>query len=354
MPKAITMKQVEGKPGKVYYPTKQPTETYNVHQPPASNRPHAHPGPQRPPHNHLRRALNHRDFFLRQHLYPAPSFTTPILADGCGTVTATGSSATSWLHKRVILAPGQGWASSPTGPESPSGYAILGGTSSNPLGTLQEVVCVDQSEVEVAPEHLSDVQAAALPLTGLTGWRALVTKSGNAEAGRNILVTGIGGGVALNVLQFAVAAGSNVWVTSGSREKIERAVEVGARGGVSYKEKGWEKELRGLLPVDRPWPGGVIVQYGMTVGPKMDWTMGANLMNLELKGTTMGSRKEFKDMVAFVKEKKIRPIVSKVAKGLDNLKDIDELFEQMRNGSQFGKLVVEVVPSQGGNSSSKL
>ena len=92
----------------------------------------------------------------------------------------------------------------------------------------------------------------------------------------------------------------------------------------------------------------------MTVGPKMDWTMGANLMNLELKGTTMGSRKEFKDMVAFVKEKKIRPIVSKVAKGLDNLKDIDELFEQMRNGSQFGKLVVEVVPSQGGNSSSKL
>ncbi|TVY42808.1 putative zinc-type alcohol dehydrogenase-like protein YogA, partial [Lachnellula cervina] len=308
-------------------------------------------------------------------LYPAPSFETPLLADGCGVVTGTGSSSASWLHKRVILTPGRGWADSPTGPESPSGYAILGGTKTNPLGTLQEVVLVDQDEVELAPEHLSDVEAAALPLTGLTGYRALFTKSANAEAGRNILVTGIGGGVALNVLQFAVALGANVYVTSGSREKIDRAVEEGARGGVIYQGQGWEKELKGLLPKDRPFvdaiidgaggdvvgkavrllkPGGVIVQYGMTVGPKMDWTMSANLKNLELKGTTMGSRKEFKDMVTFVKEKKIRPIVSKVANGLDNIKDIDELFEQMRNGSQFGKLVVEIAPSQGGNSSSKL
>ena len=95
----------------------------------------------------------------------------------------------------------------------------------------------------------------------------------------------------------------------------------------------------------------MVVQYGMTVGPKMDWTMSAVLRNLELRGTTMGSRKEFKDMVAFVNEKKVRPIVSKVAKGLENIKDIDELFEQMRNGSQFGKLVVEI---GNGTSSSKL
>lgn len=88
----------------------------------------------------------------------------------------------------------------------------------------------------------------------------------------------------------------------------------------------------------------------MTVGPKMDWTMPANLRNLELKGSTMGSRKEFKDMVAFVTEKKITPIVSSVVKGLENLKEIDELFEQMRHGSQFGKLVIEIAPDGAGSS----
>jgi D-arabinose 1-dehydrogenase-like Zn-dependent alcohol dehydrogenase len=77
--------------------------------------------------------------------------------------------------------------------------------------------------------------------------------------------------------------------------------------------------------------------------------MNAVLNNLELKGSTMGSRKEFHDMVAFVNEKKITPIVSRVVKGLDNLKEIDTLFDDMKNGSQFGKLVIEI--GQGASSS---
>jgi D-arabinose 1-dehydrogenase-like Zn-dependent alcohol dehydrogenase len=80
----------------------------------------------------------------------------------------------------------------------------------------------------------------------------------------------------------------------------------------------------------------------MTVGPKMEWSMNAVLMNLELRGSTMGSRKEFKEMIAFVNEKKIRPIVSRSVKGLDNLKDIDSLFDDIKNSNQFGKLVVEL------------
>jgi D-arabinose 1-dehydrogenase-like Zn-dependent alcohol dehydrogenase len=87
----------------------------------------------------------------------------------------------------------------------------------------------------------------------------------------------------------------------------------------------------------------------MTVAPKMEWSMNAVLLNLELKGSTMGSRKEFKDMVAFVNEKKIKPIVSRVVKGLDNVKEIDTLFDEMKVGSQFGKLVVEI--SQDGGKS---
>jgi NADPH:quinone reductase-like Zn-dependent oxidoreductase len=115
------------------------------------------------------------------------------------------------------------------------------------------VLCVSEKEVEECPAHLDQNEAAALPLVGLTGWRALMTKSGNAEKRRNLLVTGIGGGVALSVLQFAVCLGMNVWVSSGGMEKVKKAKEMGAKGGVSYKSEGWEKELKGQFPKDRPF-----------------------------------------------------------------------------------------------------
>jgi D-arabinose 1-dehydrogenase-like Zn-dependent alcohol dehydrogenase len=188
-----------------------------------------------------------------------------------------------------------------------------------------------------------------------------------------VLLTGIGGGVALQVLQFAVAKGCNVFVTSGDEGKIAKAKEMGAQGGVVYKNEAWDKELRAQLPAGRPYidavidgaggeivsktvrllkAGGVIVQYGMTVSPKMDWLMSANLQNIELKGSTMGSRKEFRDMVAFVNEKKIQPIVSRTVKGLDNIQGIDGLFQDMDKGKQFGKLVIEW--DSGNDASSKL
>lgn len=125
-----------------------------------------------------------------------------------------------------------------------------------------------ESEVEEAPAHLSPAEASALPLTGLTGWRALVCKSGNAEKGRNILITGIGGGVALNVLQFAVGLGANAYVTSGDEGKIEKAKQLGAKGGVNYKSEGWEKDLKKSLPKDRPYIDTIIDGAGGNVMAK--------------------------------------------------------------------------------------
>lgn len=140
---------------------------------------------------------------------------------------------------------------------------------------------MDAGQVERAPRGLSDVEAGALPLTGLTAWRALVTKSGNAVVGRNVLVTGIGGGVALMVLGFAVAMGVNVWVSSGDEGKIGRARELGAKGGVNYRREGWERELRGALPRERPFldaivdgAGGDVVEKGaklLKVGGALGW-----------------------------------------------------------------------------------
>ena len=304
-------------------------------------------------------ALNHRDLFIRQGLYPAISFENALLADGCAIVLS--DSTTYPKSQRVIINPGIGWVSDHSGPEGP--YTVIGGTSTTALGTLQEVIAVPVIDVVPAPDHLSDTEAAALPLTGLTAWRAFHAKSGNAVSGRNILVTGIGGGVALMVLLFAVALRCNVFVTSSSVEKIDRAKSLGARGGVLYTNEEWPKLLRKLLPDGRPfldavidgagadilgqtWKllkfGGVIVCYGMTSMDQPTLPMQAVMKNIELKGSTMGSRREFGDMVRFVREHKIKPVVDKVVTGIDNVGAIDELFDIMKEGRHFGKLVIEL------------
>ena len=76
------------------------------------------------------------------------------------------------------------------------------------------------------------------------------------------------------------------------------------------------------------------------------------MKNIEVRGSTMGSRKEFADMVEFVRSKNMKPVVSRVEKGLDNFDGINSLFEDMKNSNQFGKLVIEVAKDN--EASSKL
>jgi NADPH:quinone reductase-like Zn-dependent oxidoreductase len=162
-------------------------------------------------------------------------------------------------------------------------------------------------------KHLSAVEGAALPLVGLTAWRALTTKA-RVQSGQNILITGIGGGVALSALQLGAAMGANIYVTSGSQEKLDRARDLGAQGGAIYEAEKWESDIRQQLPSSRPFidaiidgaggdvvskavkllkPGGVIVQYGMTVSPKINWTMAAVLLNAEPNKRTATRNKHF-------------------------------------------------------------
>ena len=144
-----------------------------------------------------------------------------------------------------------------------------------------------------------------------------------------MLLSGIGGGVALQALQLAVAAGADVWVTSGSEEKIVRAKALGALGGVSYKTPKWGRELAGqtggfdlLLDsaagegfaelVDAAAPGGRIVLYGGTLGaipnlapPKVFFK------HLDILGSTMGTEADFADMLQFVQRQQIRPVLDR-------------------------------------------
>jgi NADPH:quinone reductase-like Zn-dependent oxidoreductase len=152
-----------------------------------------------------------------------------------------------------------------------------------------------------------------------------------------------------------------VWVTSGSEEKLERAISLGAKGGINYKTEKWGKALAkqlggakfdlvidsaggnivaDVLPVIQQ--GAPIVSYGMTVAPKITFSMNAILMNIEYRGSTMGSKREFKEMIDFVAKHQIKPIVHKVYQGLEQAEDA---FVEMRDGHQFGKIVVQVARS---------
>lgn len=297
-------------------------------------------------------ALNHRDVWIKLGQYAGLKFPCTPGSDGVGAVVATGEGvdAAIWLGKRVIINPSFGWG----GSEAAQGgeFSILGLPRD---GTLAEQIAVPVTQVSEAPAHLSDEEAAALPLAGLTAWRAVMSRAG-LRAGERVLVGGIGGGTALFALQFAVAAGAEAWVTSSSPEKIARARELGARGGFDYTRPDWAKaaqaEAGGLFDViidsaggggfeslvDLAAPGGRIAFFGATRGNpnvlpmrKIFWRQ------LSLLGTTMGSPADWEAMLAAVAKHRLRPVVSDVF----SFTEASAAFERMENGAQFGKIVIK-------------
>jgi NADPH:quinone reductase-like Zn-dependent oxidoreductase len=295
-------------------------------------------------------ALNHRDLWIKLGQYAGLMFPCIPGSDGAGVVASVGHGAdASWVGREVIVNPGFNWGPSPRA-QGPA-FTILGLPRD---GTLAELVAVPVAQLAAKPAHLGWEGAAALPLAGLTAWRALFSRARLAE-GERVLVTGIGGGVALTALQFAAAAGNEVWVTSSSDDKIARAVALGARGGFRYDRPGWAKDAAtspGTFDVivdsaggqgfgellDVAAPGCRIATYGATRGSvpevalrKVFWKQ------LSILGTTMGSPADWEAMVAFVTRHALRPVVSDVfplARGA-------EAFDLMERGGQFGKIVVK-------------
>lgn len=349
MPKAVVMEEQPGKPGAVYFPLK-------IVQVPRPD-----PGEGQVVVKMLCAALNRRDMFARQRLYPGAAGNVPILADGVGVVKQCGPNVSEkeWMGKRVILTPARGWADNIHGPEG--AYAILGGTKFLPDGCCQEYLSVPVGEIEECPSFLSDEEAAATPLAALTAWRATIIKAA-IKPGDQVLITGIGGGVAIFCLQIAVAYGAKVYVTSGSEEKLSKAKDLGAVGGVNYNDPEWTNRVLEMLPSDHPLLdsvidsaggeivlqslpllrfGGIISSYGMTLAPRITFPMQAVMKNIEFKGSMMGSRKEFTEVIQFIGKHKIHPIVDSVY-SMDDVDSVDDAFEVMKAGTQFGKLVIRV------------
>jgi NADPH:quinone reductase-like Zn-dependent oxidoreductase len=296
-------------------------------------------------------ALNRRDYWITQGLYPGIEPPVVLGSDGAGIVTAVGDGVDPGrVGAEVIINPGLDWGDN----QAVQGFnfSILGLPTD---GTFAGEVVVPASQLHQRPAHLSWQEAAALPLAGVTAYRAVFSQGGLAS-GETVLVTGAGGGVATFAIQFALAAGADVWCTSSSQAKIDKAVAAGARGGFLYTDEDWVMQYREAAQspdliidsaagagypalVGLAAPGGRIVNYGATAGPPKKIDMFKVFWNqLTLQGSTMGSPEDFAAMLAFVAEHEVRPIIDSVLP----LDAVNTALEQMASSPQFGKLVLEI------------
>ncbi|MEZ4935753.1 MAG: zinc-binding dehydrogenase [Saprospiraceae bacterium] len=285
-------------------------------------------------------ALNRRDWWITQGMYANIRTPSILGSDGCGIYNG----------EEVIICPSLYWGENERFPTDQ--FKILGMDED---GTFAEKVAVRQKNIYPKPPHLTAEQAAALPLSGITAYRAVITRCGT-KAGDNVLISGVGGGTALTAFQFAVAAGANVYVTSGSEDKINKAVEMGAKGGANYKDndalKALGKSVGGFdVVIDSAGGAGFemllrmcrkganVAVYGGTAGSWEKISV-PNIFykQLSIHGTTMGSDLEFKKMVDFVNEHKIVPVVDSVY----DLEDGNSAVEKMKTSPQFGKIVLKI------------
>ncbi|MBX6313449.1 MAG: zinc-binding dehydrogenase [Isosphaeraceae bacterium] len=299
-------------------------------------------------------ALNHRDVWIRRGLYAGIKLPVILGSDGAGKIAAVGEGVDRALIGRdVVINPSLDWGDDDRvqGPD----YRILGLPDD---GTYAQWIKVPASNVHPRPAGLSAEEAAAIPLAGLTAYRAVVTRA-QVQPGETVLVTGIGGGVATFALQIAKRRGARVFVTSGSDAKLSRARKLGADGGANYKTQDWGAEIVRLTGGRGPdvvidsaggasfakaieilRPGGRLVTYGATTGPaekvevrRIFWKQ------LDVLGSTMGTPREFAAMLALYGDGGLRPVLDPQ---VFPLADAAGAHRRMEEAEQFGKIVLKI------------
>ena len=306
-------------------------------------------------------ALNHLDLYARAHHAADPEAEAQIIgADAAGVVAALGPEVASLeVGAEVVLNPGLSCGQCE--------YCLRGQQSECPRfdlvgrgipGTYAEKIVVPAANLYPKPSHLSFAQGAAVCLDHVTAWRMLMTR-GDLRMGDSVLIHGIGGGAALASLQLARLLDAKVMVTSSSDEKLQKADELGAHLGINYRDQDNVAEIvrkftdgRGVdLVIDTvgaaTWPtsisavrnGGRVVACGATTGAngavdirEVFWRQ------VSILGSTMGSDKDFRDMLSAVEGHSLEPVIDSTWP----LSEAEAALDRLETGEQFGKIVLEV------------
>jgi NADPH:quinone reductase-like Zn-dependent oxidoreductase len=321
------------------------------------DRPLPEPGPGQVRVRLRRAALNHLDLWVVRGL-PGVPIELPHIpgADGAGVIDALGPGVSGLeLGQEVVFDAGLSCGTCEMCLKGEQSLCVSFGVMGEHCdGTLAEHVLVSALSIAPRPGHLSWDEAAAFGLTYLTAWRMLINR-GRLRPGETVLIHGIGSGVSLACLQLATSMGARVFVTSRSEEKLARASELGAEATIPTGE-GVAREVRRLtgkrgvdVVVDSvgkaTWgeslkaaaKGGRVLTCGATSGPNPPEAIHIIFWNqLEIIGSTMGSREDWRQVVAAVSSFKLRPVIDSVRP----LEQGREAFERMEKAEQFGKIVL--------------
>jgi NADPH:quinone reductase-like Zn-dependent oxidoreductase len=281
-----------------------------------------------------------------------PRLKLPIipLSDGAGEIVETGRTITGFnIGDHVCTTMIPAWED---GAPSPGVYAsTLGGPAD---GCLSEYRDFTPDELMLLPGHLSFEQAATLPVAGLTAWNALQTLSPATNA--TVLLLGTGG-VSLAALGIAKALGFTTIITSSSHQKLDLARKLGADHTINYvEEPRWEKAVKSLVPggcdlvvevggqgtfnrsLRSLAPGGKIALIGVL--SKLDSTIDLTrilMFKIDVHGILVGSRKQFRKYLTFVKQTGITPHIGQSYQGMAH---IHQALELMDSGKHFGKITL--------------
>ena len=297
-------------------------------------------------------SLNYRDLLIVKGLYnPRMQLPRVPCSDAAGEVVAIGPGVTRVaVSDRVCGTFMQRWVAGRL--DDVVAKSALGGDLD---GVLAERVLLAEDGVIKYPTHLSVEEASTLPCAALTAWNALA--EGGLRAGQTVLLQGTGG-VSIFALQIARLFGARALITSGSDEKLHRAIPMGASAGVNYRTTpDWDKwarsqtggvgvdhivEVGGAGTLDRSFKavrtGGHIALIGVLAGTGSVNPMPMLMRALTVRGIFVGSRRMFEDMNRAITLNKVAPVI-------DSVFEFDEVaaaLRHMESGAHFGKIVVRV------------
>jgi NADPH:quinone reductase-like Zn-dependent oxidoreductase len=298
--------------------------------------------------------LNYRDLITVKGGYGSrQKFPLVPVSDGAGVIERVGPGVREFVSgDRVIGSFFESWTSGE--PSEAKMRRALGGSVD---GVLSEYRIFPKHALVRTPEHLSDVEAAALPCAGVTAWSAVI-KLGGVKPGQTVLTQGTGG-VSLFAVQFAKMCGARVIATSSSDAKIERLKTLGADFTLNYKATpDWGKKARewsdhgvdlvvevggvGTLneSIRATRIGGTIAFIGVLAGPPPpDLRLPLMVMQQQrLQGVTVGSVEDLQAMADAVAANGMKPVIDRTFR-FDQARDA---FAHMESGAHFGKVAIEI------------
>lgn len=299
-------------------------------------------------------ALNHLDLWVGRGL-PGVELEYPRIggSDGAGRIISVGEGVDAgWIGRRVLLNAAVP-IEEPLLPErdpAPADIQMIG-EHTNGAHAAQFVAPI-QNLVDIG--DADPIDGVAFGLTHLTAWRMMVTRGG-LRPGQWVLITGIGGGVALAALNIARFFGCKTIVTSRHQWKLDRAAELGADHGVLDVGEDWSKLVRSFsgrrgvdMCVDSIGKavhqscikalarGGTFVTCGCTTGYDATTDLARIFWNQQrIIGSTMGTMEEFREVVSLFVNRAIRPVVDSVHEPAQAV----GAYERLETGGQFGKIV---------------